>query len=103
MGHVRALYISIYSDIIMARSIEFILRRMRENPSDVRFEELSRVCERYFGAPRRSSGSHRIFKTPWIGDPRINVQNDRGRAKAYQVRQVLSAIDKLENGDEQER
>jgi hypothetical protein len=35
-------------------------------------------------------------KTPWIGDPRINIQNDRGRAKAYQVRQVLAAIAKLE-------
>jgi hypothetical protein len=29
------------------------------------------------------------------GDPRINIQNDKGKAKAYQVRQVLMAIDKL--------
>jgi len=35
------------------------------------------------------------FKTPWVGDPRINIQNDRGKAKTYQVRQVLLAIDKL--------
>jgi hypothetical protein len=34
-------------------------------------------------------------KTPWPGDPRINIQNDKGKAKAYQVRQVLLAIDKL--------
>jgi hypothetical protein len=27
--------------------------------------------------------------------PRINIQNDKGKAKAYQVRQVLLAIDKL--------
>jgi hypothetical protein len=45
-------------------------------------------------ANRRSS--HAIFKTPWIGDPRINIQDDKGKAKAYQVRQVLSAIEKLE-------
>lgn len=38
-----------------------------------------------------------VFKTPWIGDPRINIQNDKGRAKAYQVRQVLAAIEKLEH------
>jgi hypothetical protein len=25
----------------------------------------------------------------------VNIQNDRGKAKAYQVRQVLEAIDKL--------
>jgi hypothetical protein len=30
------------------------------------------------------------------GDPRVNIQNDRGKAKAYQVRQVLKAIDKKE-------
>ena len=30
------------------------------------------------------------------GDPRVNIQSDKGHAKAYQVRQVLKAIDKLE-------
>jgi fructose-specific component phosphotransferase system IIB-like protein len=37
-----------------------------------------------------------VFKTPWRGDPRVNIQNDKGKAKAYQVRQVLKAIDKKE-------
>lgn len=32
----------------------------------------------------------------WIGDPRINIQNAMGKAKAYQVEQVLLAVDKLE-------
>jgi hypothetical protein len=32
---------------------------------------------------------------PWMGDPRINIQNFQGKAKPYQVRQALSAIDKL--------
>jgi len=36
-----------------------------------------------------------VFKTPWPGDPRVNIQNDKGKAKAYQVRQILMAIDKL--------
>jgi hypothetical protein len=36
------------------------------------------------------------LKTPWVGDPRINIQDDKGKAKAYQVRQVLLAIEKLE-------
>jgi len=26
----------------------------------------------------------------------VNIQNDKGKAKAYQVRQVLKAIDKKE-------
>ncbi len=38
-----------------------------------------------------------IFKTPWIGDPRVNIQNDKGKAKAYQVKQVLSAIERMKS------
>jgi len=38
----------------------------------------------------------RIYKTPWQGDPRVNIQNSKGKAKAYQVKQVLKAIEKLE-------
>jgi len=30
------------------------------------------------------------------GDPRVNIHNSNGQAKAYQVRQVLAAIEKLE-------
>jgi hypothetical protein len=33
---------------------------------------------------------------PWQGDPRVNIQNDRGRAKAWQVRQVLKALERFE-------
>lgn len=47
------------------------------------------------GNPRQRGTSHAIFKTPWPGDPRVNIQNEKGKAKAYQVRQVLLAIDKL--------
>lgn len=36
-----------------------------------------------------------IFKTPWQGDPRINIQDHSGLAKAYQVKQVLRAIDRV--------
>ena len=32
---------------------------------------------------------------PWQGDPRVNIQNIKGEAKPYQVRQVLAAITKL--------
>lgn len=73
-----------------------ILDQMRREPANVRFADLKRVCEEFFGKPRQMGTSHAIFKTPWIGDPRINIQDDKGKAKAYQVRQVLLAIEKLE-------
>ena len=76
--------------------IEDILTQMKNNPSDVRFVELSKVCIYYFGQARQKEGSHQVYKTPWKGDPRINIQNNKGKAKAYQVKQVLLAIEKLE-------
>lgn len=76
-------------------SSQKILDRMRREPTNVRFSDLLQVCEEFFGKPRQSGTSHTIFKTPWPGDPRVNIQNDKGKAKAYQVRQALLAIDKL--------
>ena len=72
-----------------------ILRKMKLNPKGVRFTDLRKICEYYFGKPRQVSGSHCIFKTPWPGDPRVNIQNKNGMAKPYQVRQVLRALRKL--------
>jgi hypothetical protein len=80
-------------------SIEDILAKMRRNPKGIRFNELTKVCDHYFGKPRNSGTSHRVYKTSWTGDPRVNIQNSRGKAKAYQVRQVLLAIDRLESSD----
>ena len=72
-----------------------ILDQMKREPANIRFIDLKKVCEAHFGKPRNSSSSHLIFKTPWPGDPRVNIQNDKGKAKAYQVRQVLLAIERL--------
>jgi hypothetical protein len=76
--------------------IDDILAQMKGNPKGIRFVDLCKVCENYFGKPRTSASSHRIYRTPWKGDPRINIQNNKGKAKSYQVKQVLLAIEKLE-------
>lgn len=83
--------------------IDKIVAEMRRNPKGIRFQTLCQVCDFYFGEPRQSSGSHRVYKMPWQGDPRINLQPSQGMAKAYQVRQVLKAIDKLEGADDSEQ
>lgn len=77
-------------------SVAKIVAAMRANPRSIRYDDLAKVCQHYFGPPRTIGGSHAVFKTPWPGDPRVNIQNDQGQAKAYQVRQVLAAIDKKE-------
>ena len=77
-------------------SVLDIVKDMRKNPNNVRFRDLKKVCDHYFGEPR-IVGSHHIYHTPWKGDPRINIQKDGNKAKAYQVKQVIKAIEKLES------
>lgn len=76
-------------------SIEDLVKQIKRNPKNVRFDVICKVCGYYFGEARQK-GSHFIYKTPWQGDPRINIQNDKGKAKVYQVRQVLRAIERME-------
>ena len=81
-------------------SVDELLSKMKESPRGIRFRDLCKVCEHYFGKPRISATSHRVYRTPLSGDPRVNIQNSKGKAKAYQVRQVLWAIRRLEpNGE----
>jgi hypothetical protein len=77
-------------------NIQKILAKMRLGPVNVRFGEVCRVCDHYFGEPRQKGTSHRIYNVNWVYPPLINVQNFKGKVKDYQVRQVLYAIDKLE-------
>lgn len=77
-------------------NVEDTLIEMRRNPTGIRFDELCKICNYFFGEPRQTGSSHRVYKTPWQGDPRVNIQNAKGMAKPYQVRQVLRAIDRLE-------
>ncbi len=84
-------------------TIQAIVIQMRSNPKGIRYQDLCKVCDHYFGEARQGGSSHRIYKTSWQGDPRVNIQNDKGMAKAYQVRQVLKAIERLEvTNDDQE-
>ena len=81
-------------------TIEKILKAMRNNPRNVRFDDLAKVCEYFFGR-YHGSDSHRKYDTPWAGDPRINIQEFKdGKAKPYQVKQVLRAIELMEDMDE---
>lgn len=77
-------------------SIRKITEAMRNAPENVAYADLRKVCVEMFGEPRQDGTAHAVFKTPWQGDPRVNIQRAKGgKAKSYQVRQVLKAIDRL--------
>jgi hypothetical protein len=78
-----------------AASIEKIEKQARNSPDNVSYSDMLKLCTHYFGEPRSGSGSHNaIFKMPWQGDPRINLQNKNGKVKPYQVKQAIAAIDR---------
>lgn len=77
-------------------STDDLVKQLKRSPNNVSFADLSKICDHYFGEPRQKSSSHRIYKTPWRFDPRVNIQEKNGKTKPYQVLQVAKAIKKLE-------
>lgn len=70
------------------------IAKLEKEKTNTRFSQLIKICKEFFGPPR-VKGSHHIFKTPWPGDPRLNIQTDKGKAKPYQIGQVIAALTKL--------
>ena len=79
-----------------SKRIDDLIEAAKENPKNFRYTDLCKICDFYFGKARQKSTSHRIYKMPWKGDPRINIQEKSGKAKAYQVKQVIKALKRLE-------
>ncbi len=70
---------------------------LQQRQANIKFNTLVKICTYWFGLPRLNGGSHKVYKMPWPGDPRVNIQRaDSGMAKGYQVKQVISALAKLE-------
>lgn len=69
-----------------------LLEHARNSPADLRFTQICQLAECYGFVFDRQAGSHRIYKRPmW---PQVmNFQDCKGKAKPYQVRQLLNAID----------
>lgn len=71
------------------------LAQARNNPADVRFSDLLGLVVALGWQPQRITGSHRIFEHP-MGAERLNLQPRKdGKAKPYQVRQILDEIDEF--------
>lgn len=77
-------------------SVGNLVAAMANSPNNVKFSDACKVAEHYFGEPRQDGTSHKVYKIPWKGDPRINLRSIKGKAKPYQVKQLLKAIEKLE-------
>lgn len=70
-----------------------LLLKIINNPNNVRFSELMK-CVDFFGFNLdRINGSHHIFVNPRIPEL-LNLQNVKGKAKPYQIKQFVELIER---------
>jgi predicted RNA binding protein YcfA (HicA-like mRNA interferase family) len=73
-----------------------LLDAVRNNPRDVRFEDLVRLVKALGFVADRQAGSHGIYVHPNPAVPFVNLQEGKnGKAKPYQVEQVLDLVDRF--------
>ena len=64
-------------------------------PQNTRFADLCHLAAAFGYTLDRVSGSHHIFVHPQATRP-LNLQNDKGKAKPYQVKQFLRDIEEFQ-------
>ena len=83
-----------------------LLRRAKEGPANLSFDDLCKIAELAgFEERDRRGGSHVIYKHPDISDisgAMCNFQSIDGKAKPYQVRQLLEKIELYQLGPAEE-
>ncbi len=71
-----------------------LLDRAKASPANLRFAEARQLAECFGWQFARQKGDHVVYKR--AGSLQLmNFQNVKGKAKSYQVRQLLTAIDEL--------
>lgn len=63
-------------------------------PQNLRFAEFCSLAEGFGYRLDRVKGSHHIFEHPGAARP-LNIQNVGGKAKPYQVRQLLRDVEEF--------
>lgn len=70
-----------------------LARLVRGDLANVSFSDMRRLVESFGFELRRTSGSHHIFVHPDVPEL-LNLQDVRGQAKPYQVRQFLRLVER---------
>ena len=73
-------------------SRKLLVRLLAGNLQNIRFGDFEKLLEDFGFRLSRVSGSHHIYIHPDIRDI-VNIQNVKGQAKPYQIRQVLKLVE----------
>ena len=78
-----------------------LLEKARNSPNNLRIEHACALAECYGWIAVGGEGSHRVYMNPNLGNSpgsMMNFQSKKGKAKPYQVRKLLDAIEGLNHG-----
>ncbi|MEB3120123.1 MAG: type II toxin-antitoxin system HicA family toxin [Snowella sp.] len=70
-----------------------ILKQILSGSKNISFNDIVTVVEAFGFTLSRVNGSHHIFIHPEISEL-VNLQNAKGKAKPYQIRQFLTIVEK---------
>ena len=70
-----------------------LLQKVLAESKNVRFAEMVSLVEAFGFHLSRTEGSHHIFAHPEVPEL-INLQDIKGKAKPYQIRQFLKLIER---------
>jgi predicted RNA binding protein YcfA (HicA-like mRNA interferase family) len=69
-----------------------LLQKALSSPANLRFEEACALARAFGFHLSRVKGSHHIFAHPNVREL-VNLQAVKGRAKPYQVKQLLALVE----------
>jgi len=70
-----------------------LLKKVLAGSQNVRFDEMVMLAEAFGFRSARVSGSHHIFVRSGVREL-VNLQNVKGQAKPYQIRQFLRIVER---------
>ncbi|MEM6283392.1 MAG: type II toxin-antitoxin system HicA family toxin [Chloroflexota bacterium] len=77
-----------------------LLEKLRNNPKNVRFEDLQKLLESFGFVLKRSSGSHHSFVGTINSEKVLLVVPYRRPLKAIYVKKALKLIERIENAED---
>jgi len=72
-----------------------VLEKVLAGSKDIRFNEAVALAEGFGFHLSRVSGSHHIFVHPQVREL-VNLQDVNGKAKSYQIRQLLELVERYD-------
>lgn len=72
---------------------EKLLKKILNSQTNVRFSEFVKLVEAFGFTQVRQNGSHHIYSSPESKEF-LNLQEVRGQAKPYQIKQFIALIEK---------